>query len=106
MADTVIISIAQLKENEMEQPIFTKSLPEYLPEFFEALTTQIYKDNLRWGDTWKERPVEGQEHRMFARFQDYYDQFKNAGTPMPWLKIAGEAFIGFIREKYTRNNPD
>jgi hypothetical protein len=35
---------------------------------------------------------------MYARFNDYYDQWKNAGTPIPWLKIVGEAFIAWVRE--------
>ena len=75
-------------------------LPEYLPEFIEAFQTQIEADDARWGDTWKKRSAEGQEDRMYQRFRDYKDQFDNAGTPIPWLKIVGEAFIGWVREKY------
>lgn len=75
-------------------------LLDYLGGFVESLKQQLSDDQKRWGDTWKSREREGQEHRIMARYQDYYDQFRNAGTPMPWLKIAGEAFIGWVRENY------
>ena len=75
-----------------------KTLPEYLPKFIEAFKNQVEIDNARWGQTWAKRSKDGQEERAYARFNDYYDQWKNAGTPIPWLKIAGEAFIGWVRE--------
>ncbi len=69
----------------------------YLPEFVEALRSQLENDDMRWGDTWKERSIVGQEARTAERFTDYFDQFRNAGTPVPWLKIAGGAFICWVR---------
>lgn len=75
-----------------------KTLPEYLPQFFEAVKEQTEKDQGRWGQTWAKRSIEGQEDRTYARFNDYYDQWKNAGTPIPWLKVVGEAFICWVRE--------
>jgi len=80
--------------------VFEKSLPEYLIEFFEALEEQIEKDNDRWGDTWKRRSIDGQEGRAFSRYKDYWDMFEGGGTPIPWLKVAGEAYICWLREKY------
>ena len=76
-----------------------KSLLDYLPEFIKALENQLVDDYKRWGNTWKSRPIEGQELRCKARFDDYFDQFKNAGTPIPWLKIVGEALIAWVREQ-------
>jgi hypothetical protein len=75
-------------------------LKDYLPEFFKVVEEQIEKDEQRWGDTWKQRPREGQEERGYARFIDYFDQFKNGGTPIPWMKIVGEALITWVRENY------
>lgn len=75
-----------------------KTLPEYLPQFFDVVKQQIERDNIRWGQTWAKRSREGQEDRMYSRFNDYYDQWKNAGTPIPWLKIVGESFIAWVRE--------
>jgi hypothetical protein len=66
--------------------------------FAGALIGQLQDDEERWGDTWKKRPREGQEGRIFARFEDYKDQFENGGTPVPWLKIAGLALIALYRE--------
>jgi len=73
-------------------------LPQYLPELYAALAAQIAADDARWGDTWKRRPIEGQVDRIWARFRDYKDQYDNAGTPIPWLKVIGEAFIAWVRE--------
>jgi len=75
-------------------------LVDYLPETIEALTEQLEADQARWGDTWKTRPREGQEERVFARFADYLDQYRNAGTPIPWLKVMGEAHICLVREEH------
>lgn len=77
-------------------------LPEFIDKFTEALEKQIAADQERWGDTWRYRPIEGQVDRMMARFKDYQDQHDHAGVPVPWLKIAGEALIGWVRD----NNPD
>lgn len=75
-----------------------KILPEYLPVFFDAVKSQILSDQKRWGQTWARRPRDGQEERVYARLRDYYDRWKNAGIPIPWLKIVGEAFIAWVRE--------
>jgi hypothetical protein len=73
------------------------NLVEYLPMFMETVMEQLEQDQLRWGDTWKIRPVEGQDDRMFARFADYKDQFTNANIPVPYQKIVGEALINWVR---------
>jgi len=72
---------------------------DYIVEIVEELKHRLEMDQLRWGDTWKNRPREGQEERAFARYVDYLDQFRNAGTSIPWLKVIGEAMICWIREK-------
>lgn len=82
--------------------IVKNKLSDYLPEFIDNLKNQLAQDQERWGDTWKQRPREGQEERAFARFRDYIDQYRNAGVLVPWLKIAGEALIAWVRE----NHPD
>lgn len=79
-----------------------KQLIEYLPKFIKALEKQLKSDQKRWGNTWKERPVENQELRTFTRYADYYDDMVKHGSPIPWLKIAGGAFICWVRE----NCPD
>jgi len=75
-----------------------KKLIEYLPDFCKALTHQLTEDEKRWGDTWKQRGRDGQEERFISWLQDKIDQYRNAGVPLPWLKIAGEALIGWVRE--------
>ena len=77
-----------------------KKLWEYLPEFVEEFEKQLKEDDKRWGDTWLNRPIEGQEDRVFGDVMDYYDKFKHGGQPMPYLKIIGNAFIAWVRERY------
>lgn len=75
-----------------------EKLTDYLGEFAEALHKQLIADEKRWGDTWRKRPKEGQEDRTAARYQDYWDRFKNGGEPIPWLKVIGGAYICWLRE--------
>jgi hypothetical protein len=75
-----------------------KTLIDYLPKFVDALKIQLEDDEKRWKNTWTTRTIDGQEERIFAKYRDYYDQWKNAGVPIPWLKIAGEALIAWVRE--------
>lgn len=79
----------------MEQNI---KLYELVDKFADELKQQLREDEKRWGDTWKRRPKEGQELRVFARFDDYKDQFINGGIPINWLKVAGEALICWFRD--------
>lgn len=72
-------------------------LVDYSPETFEKVQDQLICDQLRWGDTWRIHPVEGQEERTFARFKDYFDQWKYSGVPIPWEKVIGEAHICMTR---------
>jgi hypothetical protein len=72
---------------------------DYLPEFVEALVEQLKKDDARWGDTWKHRVALGQEQRIFTEYTNYWDQYKRAGVPIPWLKVAGNALIAWIRDQ-------
>ena len=68
----------------------------YLPGFIMAFKEQLRLDYKRWGDTWQDRSRKGIEVRIFSRIQDYYDQWRYGNVPMPWLKIAGNAFFGWI----------
>ena len=72
---------------------------DILPRFTAALGEQLLEDEARWGNTFEKRGRAGQEMRIFARFDAYYDQFKNGGKPIPWLKVAGLALIGWWREQ-------
>lgn len=72
---------------------------ELLPEFTKALEEQLKQDEKKWGDTWQKRKKEGQEQRTKAVFDNYFDQYFNAGVPVPWLKIAGNALICWARDK-------
>jgi hypothetical protein len=70
---------------------------DYLQEFSEALKLQLEQDDKIWGNTWLQRIPEGQEIRIEEHIKTYFDQWRNAGVQIPWLKIAGLALIGWIR---------
>ena len=84
------------------------TLIDYLPEFIEEFEKQLASDQARWGDTWKKRPIgdmngQGdQVDRSMQRFRDYYDMYKGSkgAVNMPWLKVVGEAFICWVRERH------
>lgn len=73
---------------------------DFITEFADELSRQLQEDDKRWGETWKHRPRKGQEGRVFARIFDYWDRYQFAGQPIPWLKIAGECLIAWVREKH------
>lgn len=75
-------------------------LQKLLPETMEALDAQLESDQKVWGETWRQRPTEGQEDRIFYMFKKYKDQFDNAGVPIPWLKILGLAHIALVRQNH------
>jgi len=76
-----------------------KPLPEYFDEFSTVLKDQVVADNHRWNVTWRERGVEGQELRFIEWVDEKHKQFL-LGEPFPWVKVAVEAMIGYVREKY------
>jgi hypothetical protein len=72
----------------------------FLPALIPALMEQLREDNRRWGDEWLQLPRLGQEDRIMGRILEYYEEYKAEGKPIPWLKIIGNAFIGWIRQCY------
>lgn len=83
---------------------YRKTLPSDLStteeqndEISKKVQLQFEDDFIRWGDTWKKRPIEGQLERTKARFKDYVDQFENGAQPFPWLKIMGGEIINLVR---------
>ena len=73
---------------------------DFLPEFMQALEEQLKKDDIRWGDTWLKRTRAGQEERTWENYKNKFDQYFNAGVPIPWIKIIGDAYIAWIRENH------
>jgi len=73
---------------------------DFLDEFMKAFKIQLENDDSRWGDTWLKRTRKGQEERTIKEFNDYFDKYLNVGTPIPWLKVIGNALICWIREQH------
>jgi hypothetical protein len=73
---------------------------DFMKEFTNALEKQLADDDARWGDTWLKRTRQGQEERTITEFNNYFDKYLNAGVPIPWLKIIGNAMICWIREQH------
>lgn len=87
----------------MDERLKDVNLLDELRETMEDVEIQLYEDEKRYGDTWKERGLVykgmNQETRWFYKMQDYFEDFMNNGTPIPWDKVIGEAHICKVREK-------
>ncbi len=75
-------------------------LADFLPEFFLALEHQLGEDQKRYGNTWIISGRDGQEARIYQWMTANYRAFVEEGMPFPWLKMAGEALIGWVRQNY------
>ena len=73
---------------------------DFMDELVKALKAQLEDDETQWQDTWLKRTRKGQEQRTEVSFMKYFDQYRNAGVPIPWLKIIGNAMICWIREQH------
>jgi hypothetical protein len=79
---------------------------DFVDEFAAALKRQLQEDHARWGDTWLHRTRAGQELRVEQTLLGYFDQFKYASQPVPWVKVAGNALICWIREQHPELFPE
>ena len=83
-----------------------ESLLDYFDEFTAALKEQLLEDEKRWGDTWIKRGLTYEGKTQEQRFYDWIDDIfflqLIGDCPFPWLKVAGEAMIGYIRERYMK----
>ena len=75
-------------------------LIDYIEEFKQALIVQLVDDQEEKGDYWMTLPRKGQEERIQTRIQGYFFDFEELRIPVPWTKIAGLAFIGWVRETF------
>lgn len=87
----------------MEERLKDVNLLDELRETFEDMELQLYEDEKRWGDEWKERGLShknlSQEERFMIKMQEYFTDWKDLGVPFPWRKVIGEAHICLVREK-------
>ncbi len=87
----------------MDERLKDVNLLHELRETMEDVEIQLYNDEQRYGDTWKERGLiykgMNQETRWFYKMQDYFQNFMDSGEPIPWTKVIGEAHIALVREK-------
>jgi hypothetical protein len=87
----------------MDKRLENINLIDELDNTFIELESQLINDQIRWGDTWKERGLVWngmpQEERFFQTIQQYMDDYRENGVPVPWLRILGEAHIARVRER-------
>lgn len=75
-------------------------LIKWLPELMEALARQLERDEERWGDEWRHRPIAGQVSRTFQRIVSYWIDYCWDRKAFPWLKVIGGAYICWIRLRH------
>jgi hypothetical protein len=80
-------------------------LLNFFSEFVLELDKQLEKDELRWKNAWLHYTREGQEDRIFNRFDEYHRDYREKQIAIPWLKIAGYCMIAWLRENKTELFP-
>ena len=87
----------------MDERLKDVNLIDEIRETAEDLEIQLWEDEKRYGDTWKERGLvyneQSQEVRWFYKMHEYFEAYVNEGTPINWDKVIGEAHICKVREK-------
>jgi hypothetical protein len=73
---------------------------DFTQDFVKAFLAHLKEDDKRWGNAWLIRPRSGQEERTINNFRDKFDKYLNAGQPIDWLAIAGDAYICWVREQH------
>jgi hypothetical protein len=79
---------------------------DFLDEFVAAFRKQLESDQERWGNTFLKRTRNGQEERTIRQFNDRFDKYLNGNQPIPWMKIAGDAYIAWVREQHPEIWPE
>jgi hypothetical protein len=73
----------------------------YVAHVAAQLFLQLAEDDTRYHDTWLRRGQKGQEKRFLSWLDDRMLPEYEATGKIPWLKVMGEALIGYIRENPT-----
>ncbi len=87
----------------MDERLKNVNLIDELDFTFSDVEQQLINDEIRYGNTWKDRGLvfkgQSQETRWFYKMQEYFEAYMNDGQPIPWTKVIGEAHIALVREK-------
>jgi hypothetical protein len=87
----------------MDERLENVNLLGELENTFTDVKDQLISDELRYGDTWKERGLvyngQCQEERFFLKMLEYIGDYRQNKKPINWLKVIGEAHIALVREK-------
>ncbi len=75
-------------------------LTEYVFIFAYSLLKQLECEPEVHGDEWRKLPRDGQEDRIYCRFEQYWVEFSRDRMPVPWLKIAALALVAWVRDNY------
>ncbi len=80
----------------------------YLFRFAEALGKQLEMDQERYGDTWRSVPPGELADEIYNHLERYWVEYSRDKMPIPWLKVAGLALIGWVRSTHpsTYVDPD
>lgn len=73
---------------------------DFLDDFVAVLRKDLERGDEKWGDTWLQRPREGQVERIRKYVMDLFDQALHGKKPMRWESLAGEALIGWVRDNH------
>lgn len=77
-------------------------LVRYLEEFTVKMVERLDQKRKQYGDTWRIRGLvfngKSQEDRFMDWVDNKYNKWIENDEPFPWVDIANEALIGYVRE--------
>jgi len=92
----------------MDNKLKNINLVDEVNETYVDMMDRLLEKEKKYGDLWKERGLvfngKDQETRWFEKIKEYYINFLENGTPMPWVDILNETHICLVREKYLKDD--
>jgi len=91
----------------MDERLKNIDLVDEVNETYVDMMDRLLEKEKKYGNLWKERGLvfnnKDQETRWFEKIKEYYIDFLENGTPMPWVDILNETHICLVREKKLKN---
>lgn len=83
---------------------YLETLDLYIPAFAGEMVDRLEEKLVKYGDTWKKRPVEETEEfdhqnvRFMRWMVEKFNEWKESGKEINWIDVANEALICWVRE--------
>ena len=87
----------------MNEKLKNVNLVDELIETMKEVNTELFTQQVRNGDVWKEKELTtngiSQEERFYQKILEYVTDWKDLNVPVPWVRIIADAHTALVREK-------